>query len=108
MLQPRICTGLATWSNGPACGDMLRQARCQLPRIRPACIHTLWLLNVPRTWIDPSGDDRRRRGEEVSHRVPEQVTVVAVAGAVGGMRQDDELAVAVRQLPVEVDQVLVG
>ena len=37
-----------------------------------------------------------------------QVPVLAVARAVRGVRQDDELAVAVRQLRVEVEQVLVG
>ena len=43
----RIFTGLATWSSGSStksstvgCGNALRQARGQLPRIRPACVHT--------------------------------------------------------------------
>src|SRR4029079_16981442 len=50
----------------------------------------------------------RGRSEEVHHRIPQQVPVLAVAQAVRGLRQDDELAVAVRQLTVEVEQVVVG
>src|SRR5262249_15488516 len=52
--------------------------------------------------------DRRWRGEEVARRVPEQVTVLAVARTVRGMRQDDELAVAIRKLLIEIDQILGG
>ncbi len=48
------------------------------------------------------------RARKFLHRVPQQVPVLAVARAVRGLRQDDELAVAVRQLPVEIQQVLVG
>src|SRR5215510_13567145 len=50
----------------------------------------------------------RGRGEEVLDRVPQKMPVLAVARAVGRVRQDDELAVAIRQLRVEVQQVLVG
>ena len=41
-------------------------------------------------------------------RIPEQMPVFAPASAVRGLRQDDKLAVAVRKLPVEVEQVVIG
>ena len=55
-----------------------------------------------------TASDRRRRGQEVLDRVPQEVPVLAVARAVRGLRQDDELAVAVRKLGVELQQVRVG
>src|SRR5262249_21364570 len=59
-------------------------------------------LGVPRSArslrssrFSESTGDRRRRGEEVAHRVPQQMTVVAISRAVRGVRQNHELAVAV-------------
>ena len=51
--------------------------------------------------------NRRRLGEEILHRVPEQVSIVAEIGGVRRLRQDYELAIAIRELTEEVEQVVV-
>src|ERR1700722_19709334 len=51
---------------------------------------------------------RRRREQEVLHRVPQQLAILAKTLAVRGVRQDDILPVAVRQLAEEFEQIAVG
>src|SRR6185437_2845081 len=46
---------------------------------------------------------RRRLGQEIAQGVEQQMPVLAVTRTVRGLRQDDELAVAVRKLPVEIE-----
>src|ERR1700722_5090830 len=51
---------------------------------------------------------RRRRTEEVLHRVPQQLAVLVEAFAVRGVRQNAVLPVAVGQLAKEIEQIVVG
>src|SRR6478735_12042995 len=60
---------------------------------------------APQSRPEKLAADRRRRREEIARGVPQQVPVVAVAWTVRGVRQNYELAVPVRQLLEEVDQV---
>src|SRR5208283_4556525 len=53
--------------------------------------------------FSPLSSRRRWFGQEIAQGVKQQVPVLAVAGAVRGLRKDDELAIAVRQLSEEVE-----